>query len=85
MEFFKVKKPLLKELYNTYSRTKWTRRVPHPVLIGHAASLTPYAMQGKPAPADGCGVVVGPFGGSLGRLWSGLVAPALSGEDAARG
>jgi hypothetical protein len=25
------------------SRTKWTRRVPHLVLIGHAASLTPYA------------------------------------------
>ena len=24
------------------SRTKWTRRVPHPVLIGHAASLPPY-------------------------------------------
>jgi len=24
------------------SRTKWTRRVLHPVLIGHAASLTPY-------------------------------------------
>ena len=23
-------------------RTKWTRRVPHPVPIGHAASLTPY-------------------------------------------
>ena len=23
-------------------RTKWTRRVPHPVLIGHAASLTLY-------------------------------------------
>jgi hypothetical protein len=22
------------------SRTKWTRRVPHPVLIGHAASLS---------------------------------------------
>ena len=22
-------------------RTNWTRRVPHPVLIGHAASLTP--------------------------------------------
>jgi hypothetical protein len=21
---------------------RWTRRVPHPVLIGHAASLTPY-------------------------------------------
>jgi len=24
------------------SRTKWTRRVPHPVLIGHVASFTPY-------------------------------------------
>ena len=24
------------------SRTKWTRRVPHPVLIGHAASLILY-------------------------------------------
>ena len=24
------------------SRTIWTRRVPHLVLIGHAASLTPY-------------------------------------------
>jgi hypothetical protein len=23
-------------------RTEWTRRVPHPVLSGHAASLTPY-------------------------------------------
>jgi hypothetical protein len=23
-------------------RTKWTRRVPHSVLIGHAASLNPY-------------------------------------------
>jgi hypothetical protein len=23
-------------------RTKWTRRVPHPVLIGHTASLTPH-------------------------------------------
>ena len=27
-------------------RTKWSRRVPHPVLIGHAASLTPYAARG---------------------------------------
>ena len=26
----------------TPPRTKWTRRVPHLVLIGHAASLTPY-------------------------------------------
>jgi len=24
-------------------RTNWTRRVPHPVIIGHAASLTPRA------------------------------------------
>jgi len=35
-----------RELFNVSapppSRTKWTRRVPHPVLIGHAASLTPY-------------------------------------------
>jgi hypothetical protein len=23
-------------------RTKWTRRVPHPILSGHASSLTPY-------------------------------------------
>jgi hypothetical protein len=27
-------------------RTKWTRRVPHPVLSGHAASLTPYRFRG---------------------------------------
>jgi hypothetical protein len=26
-------------------RTKWTRRVPHPVLIGHAASLTPQVLE----------------------------------------
>jgi len=34
------------------SRTKWTRRVPHPVLIGHAASLTlmPYPPEVSPAP-----------------------------------
>jgi hypothetical protein len=30
-------------------RTKWTRRVPHPVLIGHAASLT-YARSAPPRP-----------------------------------
>jgi len=37
----------LRELYQTEHpppppppRTKWTRRVPHPVLIGHAASLS---------------------------------------------
>ena len=32
-------------------RTKWTRRVPHPVLIGHAASRTPY--RGRSAAAAG--------------------------------
>jgi len=31
------------------SRTKWTRRVPHPVLIGHAASLTPSDLKGEGA------------------------------------
>jgi hypothetical protein len=30
-------------------RTKWTRRVPHPVLIGHAASLTTARKQCKSA------------------------------------
>jgi hypothetical protein len=30
-------------------RTKWTRRVPHPVLIGHAASLTPVLIGHAPA------------------------------------
>jgi hypothetical protein len=29
-------------------RTNWTRRVPHPVLIGHAASLTPYKSDTQP-------------------------------------
>ena len=33
-------------------RTKWTRRVPHPVLIGHAASLTPYASERGPWHVD---------------------------------
>ena len=32
-------------------RTKWTRRVHHPVLIGHAASLTPYQSDApRPSP-----------------------------------
>ena len=30
-------------------RTNWTRRVPHPVLIGHAASLTPYPPRPRPS------------------------------------
>ena len=33
-------------------RTKWTRRVPHPVLIGHAASLTPYPRFSHPRRAS---------------------------------
>ena len=36
-------------------RTKWTRRVPHPVLIGHAASLS----RGAPWRARQVGVCVG--------------------------
>ena len=32
-------------------RTKWTRRVPHPVLTGHAASLTPYPQDMNAPPA----------------------------------
>ena len=31
-------------------RTKWTRRIPHPVLIGHAASLSPPTPRAAPAP-----------------------------------
>jgi len=31
-----------------YPRTKWTRRVPHPVLIGHAASLSRFARHFAP-------------------------------------
>jgi hypothetical protein len=33
---------LLLPLQSAPPRIKWTRRVLHPVLIGHAASLTPY-------------------------------------------
>ena len=39
--------PLARDLIENHGappppRTKWTRRVPHPVLIGHAASLASY-------------------------------------------
>ena len=34
------------------SRTKWTRRVPHPVLIGHAASLSQEAQAARLRPAE---------------------------------
>ena len=34
-------------------RTKWTRRVPHPVLIGHAASLTRPSLPGRGRGAGG--------------------------------
>ena len=33
--------------------TKWTRRVPHPVPIGHAASLTPYGLPDPSYTRDG--------------------------------
>ena len=33
-------------------RTKWTRRVPHPVLIGHAASLTQPVARATPYRAE---------------------------------
>ena len=35
-----------------HPRTKWTRRVPHPVLIGHAASryLAPHCLAGTGCP-----------------------------------
>ena len=33
-------------------RTKWTRRVPHPVLIGHAASLSSGLGQPPPDESD---------------------------------
>ena len=35
-------------------RTKWTRPVPHPVLIGHAASLTPYESDRSQPPRRSC-------------------------------
>jgi hypothetical protein len=35
------------------SRTNWSRRVPHPVLIGHAASLTPYRPRLRPSDSHG--------------------------------
>ena len=58
------------------SRTKWTRRVPHPVLIGHAASLTPYKsdtprpsprtlMQALGGRAELAGGVLGALGAAL--------------------
>jgi hypothetical protein len=40
-------------------RTKWTRRVPHPVLIGHAASLPGEVVHGAPARAPAVGRAAG--------------------------
>ena len=37
-----IKSPPADVLGSPPPRTKWTCRVPHPVLSGHAASLTPY-------------------------------------------
>jgi len=35
-------------------RTKWTRRVPHPVLIGHAASLPPFRIHSTASSSLSC-------------------------------
>ena len=40
-------------------RTNWTRRVLHPVLIGHAASLTPYKSE---PPGNLMGLALSPHG-----------------------
>ena len=51
-------------------RTKWTRRVPHPVLIGHAASLTR---------AGGGGGGTGEKNGSGGGDWVGAPTGSTAG------
>jgi len=52
------------------SRTKWTRRAPHPVLIGHAASLPRTstalpALLARAGPRRGCGRLVERFAKTL--------------------
>ena len=50
-------------------RTKWTRRVPHPVLIGHAASHNP---PGAIAKSDGSiNTPTPPAFGGIGGVWDG--------------
>jgi len=50
-------------------RTKWTRRVPHPVLIGHAASLTPYSLLITPTRASSpCASLAAAAASSCARL-----------------
>ena len=61
-------------------RTKWTRRVPHPVLIGHAASLggareTARVAQGDTSPAGARGARRG-RGRDAGRTQSLRRSPA---------
>ena len=48
-------------------RTKWTRRVPHPVLIGHAASLS-QVLKGVPDLKKTLVVVCSKSGGTLETL-----------------
>ena len=55
-------------------RTKWTRRVPHPILIGHAASLTPY----RPRAWSGSRATSGSSGSLPTRRCQGRVHPTAS-------
>jgi hypothetical protein len=54
-------------------RTKWTRRVPHPVLIGHASSLPPESGPGVTLPRDASGPAVA---AAAARVRAGARAPA---------
>ena len=58
-------------------RTKWTRRVPHPVLIGHVSSLPRAGAARYPAAARRAARILA----VIGRL---LLAAALKGRDADR-
>ena len=66
------------------SRTKWTRRVPHPVLIGHAASLTRWPRLGTSCAGLALLCSVPPSGtsGTVGRYL--LRKPGLACGDRAR-
>ena len=69
-------------------RTKWTRRVPHPVLIGHAASLTPYTLSALYSAPFLPGVVPSaPHAAASTRplLWPGALLHGARGAARARG
>ena len=60
------------------SRTKWTRRVPQPVLIGHAASLSQVPMAQTTA-AWGCCAGAGPGSRARSRRWRAGARPTRRG------